>query len=169
MHVRQKMNEKGLADSLLTFSSPFWQRFFHIFLASSLESFADQKRQAADDNDRLYEIHSPEKVQFSGDLFKLLFKLIHSSFPPYDLVNLGYALVNPTEPVQEAYATETGCRALVMEKEVHRQRAEQKADQERDNISNRRAANRDGWSNVVSAVIGAVVGAVAMWVLERFF
>lgn len=86
-----------------------------------------------------------------------------------DLVNLGYALVNPTEPVQEAYATETGCRALVMEKEVHRQRAEQKADQERDNISNRRAANRDGWSNVVSAVIGAVVGAVVMWVLERFF
>ena len=85
-----------------------------------------------------------------------------------DLVNLGYALVNPTEPVQETYATETGCRALVMEKEVHRQRAEQKADEERRNVSERQAANKTNWFNLASAVIGAAVGSVITWLLERF-
>ena len=45
-----------------------------------------------------------------------------------DLVSLGYALVNPTEPVREAYATEAGRQALTIEKEMRRQRTEQKAE-----------------------------------------
>ena len=86
-----------------------------------------------------------------------------------DLVSLGYALVNPAEPVREAYATDAGRKALAIEKEVRCQRAEQNADEERRNVSERQAANKSNWFNLASAVIGAAVGSVATWLLERLF